>query len=267
MTNHHVLWGAAFAVAVGIGSAQAAGTTAAKTVDDVRACMAKNLVARGALRDLQLGIYDKEGKVRELRLRLFWKPSKSGGTRVNLRLLEPPAMAGSAYLLLQSGRDEEVYFALPGADRALRVTGQNMSEPLWGTDFSYGEIKQVLGLLVLGDTQRLADAKVSDRSAYVLSTETLFEETGYTKVLSYVDQATCVLLKSEFVAKGVKPRKVLEADVSTLTQADKYWTVLGYNMKDVLRGTHTQLTLTDLSFDERMSEKLFDPKRFAGTAE
>jgi len=235
---------------------------AAATPKDVRACMARNLVARGALRDLTLDVFDKEGKIRSLRMRLFWKPSKGGGTRVNLRVLEPAAMAGSSYLLLQEGMSEEVYFYLPGADRALRITGQNMSEPLWGTDFSYGEIKQVLGLLAVGETQRLADARVADRPAYVLETQTKPDETGYRKVVSTVDQQACVLLKSEFFAKADAPRKVLDADVSTLLQADKYWTLLGYTMTDKSRGTSTQLTLTDLSFDERLSEKLFDRTKF-----
>lgn len=235
---------------------------AAATPKDVRACMARNLVAKGALRDLALDVFDKEGKIRSLRMRLFWKPSKSGGTRVNLRVLEPAAMAGSSYLLLQEGMNEDVYFYLPGADRALRITGQNMSEPLWGTDFSYGEIKQVLGLLAVGETQRLPDANIAARTAYVLETQTKLEETGYRKVVSSVDQAACVLLKSEFFAKPDQPRKVLDADVSTLLQADQYWTLLGYTMTDKSRGTSTQLTLTDLSFDERLSEKLFDPKRF-----
>jgi outer membrane lipoprotein-sorting protein len=235
---------------------------AAQTVADIRACLGRNLVSKGALRDLNLDVFDKEGKIRSLRMRLFWKPSKSGGTRVNLRLLEPPAMMGSSYLLLQEGMGEQVYFYLPGADHALKITGQNMSEPLWGTDFSYGEIKEVLGLLVTGDTSRLPDAKVGDRPAYVLDTATKLEDTGYRKVVSYVDQQACVLLKSEFFPKSDKPRKVLEADVSTLLQADKYWTVLGYTMSDLAKGTHTTLTLTDLSFDERMSEKLFVPATF-----
>jgi hypothetical protein len=241
--------------------AAAAKDPAAMTVKQIRACMGKNLVAKGALRDLGLDVFDREGKIRSLRMRLFWKPSKTGGTRVNLRLMEPPAMLGSSYLLLQEGFSEEVYFYLPGADHALRITGQNMSEPLWGTDFSYGEIKQVLGLLHAGATQRLADAQVSGRAAYVLETATKVEETGYRKVVSYVDQQACVLLKSEFF-KAEQPRKVLEADVSTLLQADKYWTILGYTMSDKQRNTRTQLTLTDLSFDERLSDKLFDPQLF-----
>jgi len=248
--------------AAAAGEPSAAATPTAKSAKDIRTCMEGNLVRRGALRDLTLGVYDKEGKIRDLRLRLFWKPSKSGGTRVHLRIVEPPAMAGSGYLLLQEGAGEEVYFALPGADRALRITGQNMSEPLWGTDFSYGEIKQVMGLLVMGKTRRASDSTVAGRAAYVLETQTSVDETGYKTVVNYVDQASCVLLKSEFIAAGDKVRKVLEGDVGTLLQADKYWTLLGYKMSDLARGTHTTLSLSDLSIDERMSEKLFTPKEF-----
>jgi outer membrane lipoprotein-sorting protein len=235
---------------------------ASRTVKDIQACMAHNLVRRGALRDLTLDVFDKEGKVRTLKMRLFWKPSKTGGNRINLRLIEPPAMLGSSYLLLQEGMKEEVYFYLPGADHALKITGQNMSEPLWGTDFSYGEIKEVLGLLVTGNTTRAADAKVGDRAVYVLETATRLEDTGYRKVTSYVDQNACVLLKSEFFPKADKPRKVLEADLSTILQADKYWTVLGYTMSDLSKGSKTTLSLTDLSFDERMPEKRFAPTTF-----
>ncbi len=243
-------------------AAKAPADPSRNTVQDIRACMSDNLVKRGALRDLQLGVWDKEGKVQDLVMKLYWKPSKTGGSRVHLRITQPEVMLGSGYLMLQEGSNEEVYFHLPGTDRALRITGQNMSEPLWGTDFSYGEIKQVMGLLVTGATERAADATVGGRSAYVLETRTTYEETGYRKVVNYVDKASCVLLKSEFVANGDRPKKVLEADLSTLLQADKYWTVLGYTMRDVARGTHTTLTLSDLSIDERLSEKLFSPKDF-----
>ncbi len=262
--NRKYLLGAAALAVSGVALAEPAvkPKAAPETVKEIRVCMSDNLVKRGALRDLQLGIFDKEGKVRDLTMKLYWKPSKTNGSRVHLRILKPEVMLGSSYLMLQEGRNEEVYFYLPGADRALRITGQNMSEPLWGTDFSYGEIKQVLGLLVTGKTQRLADAQVQGRTAFVLETQTSVEETGYRRVINYVDRASCVLLKSEFIASGDKPRKVLEGDLATLLQADRYWTMLGYKMSDLSRGTYTVLTLSDLSIDERLSEKLFNPKDF-----
>ncbi len=232
------------------------------TIAEIQSCMSANLIGRAALRDLAVKVTDREGKEHALRMKLYWKPDTSGRTRLNLRLMEPAATRGSSYLMLQNGGQEEVYFWLPGGDRALRITGQNTGEPLWGTDFSYAEIKQVLGLIALGDSTRLTDATVEKRPTYVLETRTALADSGYSKVLSYVDRATCTLLKSEFFAKGDKPRKVLDADVSSLLQADQYWTVLGYTMRDLRAGSRTRVDLSDFSVDERLPERLFEPKRF-----
>lgn len=237
-------------------------SAATATVADVQACMRGNLIGRAALRDLAVKVTDREGLEHALKLKLYWKPDSSGRVRLNLRLVEPTATRGSSYLLLQTGGGEEVYFWLPVGDRALRITGQNTAEPLWGTDFSYAEIKQVLGLIAIGDSERKADAKIDKRAAWVLETRTSLADTGYSMVRSYVDQATCTLLKSEFFAKGDQPRKVLDADVSTLLQADRYWTVLGYMMRDLRAGSRTRLDLSDFTVDERLPERLFDPKRF-----
>jgi len=233
-----------------------------QTVEQINACMAKNLVNRGALRDITVVPTDREGKTRTLKLRFFWKPTKAGVPRVNLQLVEPLAMQGSSYLMLVKGGNEEVHFYFPGADRALHVTGKNMAEPLWGTGVSYGEIKQVLGLIASGPTQRKADGKVGDRPVYVLETTTKAEETGYQKVVSYVDQQACVLLKGEFYEKAGKPRKILDADASSLLSADTYWLVLAYTMRDLREGTQTVLNLSDFSLLENIPERMFDPKRF-----
>ena len=232
------------------------------TVAEVQACMNANLVQRAALRDLSIKVTDRENKAHDLRMKLYWKPGSDGATRVNLRLAEPMAMRGSSYLLLQKGGKEEVYFWLPAADRPLRITGENTAEPLWGTDFSYGEIKQVLGLLALGDSSLAPAAKLNDRAVWVVDTKTSVAESGYTRVRSYIDQESCTLLKSEFIDKTDKPRKVLEADVAMLMQVDRYWTVLGYTMRDLKAGSRTELSLSEFSIDEKLPERLFEAKRF-----
>ncbi len=241
-----------------------AAKTAASTsaVDEIQACMNANLVGRAALRDLSIKVTDREKKEHALRLKLYWKPGANGEARVNLRLLEPMATRGSSYLMLLSRNQEEVYFWLPSAANALRITGQNTSEPLWGTDFSYGEIKQVLGLAALGRSTLTGEAQLAGRKVWVLETKAIIEDLGYQKIRSYVDQTSCTLLKSEFFANGESPRKVLEADISTLFQVDKYWTVLGYTMRDLRAGSHTDINLSEFSIDERLPERLFEPKRF-----
>jgi hypothetical protein len=236
-------------------------------VDDIRACMRGNFVDRGSLRDLIVKATDREGQTHEIKMKLFWKPGKDGLARMNLRVLEPPDLKNSSYLLLERPKGEDVYFFLPANKTVLKVTGNEMTRPLWGTDFSYTEIKQVQGLLLDGKTKRNPDQSVKDRQSFVLETATKAETTGYKKVLSYVDQATCTLIKSEFFAKGAKPRKVLEADLSTLMQVDTYWLVLGYTMRNLVEGTHTDLTMGDLYLLESKGERMFDPDQFFQVAE
>jgi hypothetical protein len=234
------------------------------TVPDIQACMRHNLVDRAALRDMAISATDREGKTHSLKVKLYWKPGPKGQARINLRLVEPIAVAGSSYLLLQDGESEEVYFYLPGADKALNLGGQSLSEPMWNTDFSYAEIKQVLGLLASGNTARASDSIVAGRPVFGLQTITLANKAqgSYTRVDSFVDQATCALLRSEFYVKGDQLAKVLEADVSTLLSVDTYSVVLGYTMRSMRGGSKTTVNLSDFTLLERMPETAFDPKHF-----
>ncbi len=234
----------------------------AKSLDEIKSCMDANLVNRGALRDLSVQVTDREGKAHALRLKLYWKPSDKGEARVNLRLLEPLAMKGSSYLLLQQGRQEKVWFHLPAADRSLHVTGKNMSEPLWGTDFSYGEIKQVLGLLYAGNTVLKGTGTTGGRETYVLETTTDPDASGYRRVVSQIDRKTCVLLQSDFYAKADAPLKQLEADTASLLTLEGYSVVLGYTMRNLQERTQTKVELSDFTLEERLPERMFDPDRF-----
>lgn len=237
-------------------------TPATATLTDIQACMNHNLVSRGALRDLSATVTDREGGSHSLRMKMYWKPTEQRQPRLQLRLREPLAMSGSSYLLLQHGAQEEVYFHLPSASNALKVTGKNMSEPLWGTDFSYGEIKQVLGLLFTGDTERVEDATIDGRAAYVLDTASDAASSGYDKVRSYVDQATCVLVKSEFFGKDADPVKTLSADAGSLITLDDYSVALSYTMRNHDAGSQTHIELSDFTLLERLPEWMFDPERF-----
>lgn len=245
--------------------AVAAGDPASMKVDDIRTCMRGNFVERGALRDIEVVSTDRESKSRTLKAKLYWKPTESGDARMNLRVTEPEDLKGSSYLLLEKAPAEEVYVYLPAVGRPTQITGDQMNQPLWGTDFSYSDVKQIQGFLQTGETQRRPDAKVAERSVYVLETALDSKTGGFRKVVSYVDQQSCTLLKSEFFAKGEAPRKRLEADVSTLLSADTYWLVLGYTMRDLAQNTQTRVTMSDFYLGEQLGEKRFKPDTFFTT--
>ncbi len=133
---------------------------------------------------------------------------------------------------------------------------------LFGTDFTYADVEQIQALAEGGKTKRLADEKVFERAAFVLDVATDMQASAYTRIKSYVDQATCTLLKSEFFVVSSEPKKVLEADISTLVSIEPWWLMLGYTMENRRTGTSTELSLSNVYLLEQLPEALFDPAGF-----
>ena len=236
---------------------------AVMSVPDIATCMRANVVDRGSLRDFQITATDREGKTNTVKVKLFWKPAKdSPDERMTLQVIEPESLAGTAYLLVANSETELIYLYLPAIQRVQPVVGSEMSQKLWGSDFSFADVKQVQGLLLDGEAQRLADGVVTERPVYVVETKTDMEQTGYRMVRTYVDQESCSMLKTELFSDGDAPHKVLEADISTLMQVEPYWLILGYRMTDQRAGTHTDLKLSDVYLLERLPEALFTPDGF-----
>lgn len=255
-------WVAILGLASMTSIAQAA-DPAGMTVADISACMRANVWERGSLRDFQIAATDREGKTNTIKSKVFWKPAKdSSDERVTLQVIEPETLAGTSYLLVSDGQVDTLYLYLPALQRVQPVASNEMSQKLWGSDFTLADVKQVQGLLLDGEAKRITDAVVADRPAYLIETTTNMEQTGYRKVMTYVDQESCTLSKTELFSDGDTPHKVLEADFSTLLEVEPYWMMLGYRMTDHRSGTHTDLKLSDIYILEKLPETLFTPDGF-----
>jgi hypothetical protein len=252
----------------GLAAAVTNATAPPAKASDIAACMARNVADRGSVRDVVVTTTDREGKSKSLKLKLHWKPTKDGQGRLNLRVAEPLMLAGSSYLLLQGASGEEIYFYLPAAKRTQKVAGGDLSRPLWGTDFSYNDVKMIQGILVQGDTERQADGKIGNRDAYLLLTKPAPGASPYPRVVTAVDRESCVILRADFYGKSEALEKSFSADLSTLSHLDPfsrpepYWFVRSYTMQDAKAKTSTKLELSDIYLEERMPEKVFDPEHF-----
>lgn len=231
-------------------------------VEEIAACMRANVVDRGALRDISVESRDVAGSAEKLKMKLFWKPSKDGReTRMALRVVAPADLAGWASLVVARPDGEDVYVYLPALRRVDRLAGSDRTRKLLGTDFTFAELQQLQGMLLGGATTRTADESVAERDAYVLVTKT-DPASGYVQVRSFVDRRTCTLLKAELFATPDAPRKVLEADVSTLIEVEPQWLILGYRLTDRATGTATRVDMSDVYLLEKLDEALFTPASF-----
>ena len=243
--------------------ASQAASPAKMSIQDISECMRVNVFERGAVRDFQIKATDKEGKSSELKFKAFWKPAKtSDDIRITLQVTEPKSLRGTAYLVVKNAEQEKLYLYLPALRRVRTITGGEASQKLWGSDFSIADIKQIQGLLLDGDAKRLADARINDRPVYLIETLINGDQGPYHKVRSYIDQQSCLLLKTELFGADDSLQKVLTADVSTLLKIDPWWLIQSYRMSDQQAGTRTDLWLSDIFINERLPEALFTQQGF-----
>jgi hypothetical protein len=230
--------------------------------EEIRACMARNLPERTTRQKLELESRDRAGGARTLGVRLFWKRSVSGQPRVLLRVDSPPDLKGAGYVLIDREGAEEMYMYLPAVQKVRRITSQMASSQLWGTDFSYEDVKQLQGIVRGGADERLPDAEVEGRPVRMLALRPAAESgSGYRRIVWYVDPETCVALRTEFFEAGDAPRKVLAAKPASVTRRDGRWLAHELSMSDDRSGTTTTLRVLEVENDVELPDHLFNPNQ------
>ncbi len=241
-----------------------AGTGAApaalETPEEIRACMARNLPERTTQQTLELESRDRAGAARTLGVRLFWKRSVSGQPRVLLRVDSPPDLKGAGYVLIERDGAEEMFTYLPSVQKVRRITSKMASSQLWGTDFSYEDVKQLQGIVRHGASERLPDVDLDGRSVRVLAlTPAADAVSAYRRIVWHVDPETCVALRTDFFEAGEAPRKVLRSDPASLAKEGDRWLAHELVMSDDRTGTTTRLKVLRVQNDVELSDSLFNP--------
>ena len=82
-------------------------------------------------------------------------------------------------------------------------------------------------------------------------------QSAYTKVLSYVDKATCVVIKSESFENGDRLRKLLTAKADDMLEENGIFAPTEVVMKDVRDETRTIVVVEDFEVDGDVEERSF----------
>ncbi|MGH8454391.1 MAG: outer membrane lipoprotein-sorting protein [Nevskiales bacterium] len=231
--------------------------------EDIRACMRKNFPATSSTQTFMLKTIGREGSERALHATAYWKRAGDGKAKVMLSVDSPDDLRGSAYLMVELATRDDLFMYLPAAGRTKRILGNQTSDSLWGTDFSYEDIKQVQGIFDSGKLVREADAEVAGKKVYVLSfVPAKVEESAYRRLMSHVDQTTCVALQTDFYEAGDTPRKRLSVKPQEVKQEGQRWVAHFYEMSDLRDGTRSELRIEKMTADTDLPERLFNPKTF-----
>lgn len=232
-------------------------------VTAVRQCMQANLPTKSSEQQVVLKATDRAGSERELNAKIYWRKDDDARVQANVKISQPLDLAGSSYLLLERESRDDLFMYLPATQRSKRIVGSMMSQPLWGTDFSYEDIKRVQGVLDDGDVVRLEDHKLDEREVFQLKlTPAAKEESPYSYMLLSVDQETCVMSQIEFYAEQKKPAKRLTVDPTAFKKAEGRWYPAVMKMTDIKDGSYTTLEISTIEFDKDLPSRLFSTNSF-----
>lgn len=236
---------------------------AADTFQSVLDCMRANMPPTARVQELEMVSTDRAGGSRRLKANLY--VMHDGLLRLTLRIVDPPDLAGSAYLLRETEgpREDDVYLSLPKAQRVRHITGTQASQSLFGTDFNFADVRQIQNAFTGGDGTLEPPTEIDKRAVYVVSMKPKAEKASpYSLIRAWVDQKTCVPLKTEFYERD-KPRKRLTAPATGLKQSGKFWYASEMEMQDLKTETHTKLTLGRVIDVDGLSTRYFNPNTFS----
>lgn len=229
--------------------------------DKLLACMRANIPPTLRIQEFDLNAIDRAGGKRNLRGKLFAKREKEQ-LRAMLRLVAPADVSGASYLLIEGDKADQMYVYLPALNKVRRIAGASSDGPLFGTDLSYADIKQINNAFGGSDAMIEASEKLDGRAVKRLAVKPHAESgSRYSQIRAWVDEQTCVALKAEFM-EGKVARKRLLAPAAALTKAGDTWYAAEATMHDLKEGSRTQLKVTGVKSGEDLANRYFDARNF-----
>ncbi len=240
---------------------------ASATLADIEACVSANLPEAAGVIEFRVDAIDRTGVVTASRAELRWRKPANEPTRILLVVSEPAQTAGTALLVID--RDvagPEFFVRLPEMKKVKRIRSRRLRGPVLGTDFSYEDLQRFCEPLDKTPLDLIGTAEVEGQPVWLLET-VLDEDDGsdYSRVLTYVDQTSCLPLRIALFELGPdgtdRLRKQLDAPLDKIRPPvdGERTSYLPYElvMRDLRRKTRTVVRVERFEANSELSAEQF----------
>ena len=239
-------------------------TAFAVSLAEVTECMRANIPGTFRVQSVQFVTVDRSRSQRLLSGRVV-ASREDDLIRANLRLESPPDLKGAAYLTRETrdGRDE-MYLYLPALNRVRRVVGGTRNNPLFGTDFSYNDLRVIHSAFSGDQVTLLGTDTLESRPTHrleVLRAED--DEEGPEKMQAWVDAESCVALRIDLLDGSDTLLKRIVSPAESLKQLPTgQWYAEQVVAEDVVAQSTTTLTIRGIEANLNVPERIFNPRSF-----
>ncbi|MDH3217962.1 MAG: outer membrane lipoprotein-sorting protein [Gammaproteobacteria bacterium] len=207
--------------------------------------------------ELQMILRNAAGQqsTRSLEIATLEKPDESVGDKSLVLFETPRDIEGTALLSHAKILDpDDQWLFLPALKRVKRIASANKSGPFVGSEFAFEDFTAIE--LNKFDYRYVGTETCGAFQCDVLERQPRYENSGYSKQITWIDQDVFQIRKVEFYDRRGDLLKVLELD--DYRQYDNgAWRAHRLTMENVQTNKQTDLVYQDYAFNVGISEKDF----------
>ena len=192
---------------------------------------------------------------RALRIATLEKPDESVGDKSLVLFSTPRDIQGTALLSHAKILDpDDQWLYLPALKRVKRISSTNKSGPFVGSEFAFEDFTAIE--LNKFDYRYLRDEACGELQCEVVERIPRYENSGYTKQISWIDTTNYQIRKIEFYNRRGDLLKVLELD-DYRKYGDGYWRAHRLIMTNLQTNKSTDLLYGSYNFGTGLTDKDF----------
>ena len=181
---------------------------------------------------------------------------KGDGDKTLIVFDRPRDVKGTAFLSFTHAiKPDDQWLYLPALKRVKRISSSNKSGPFMGSEFAYEDISSQE--VEKYSYKFIKEDVYNGRPVFVIERFPRYKNSGYTRMLTWLDRETYSPLKIDFYDRK-------NSLLKTLTYHDykqyrgKYWRADRMEMVNHITGKSTTLLWTDYKFATGLSDRDFD---------
>ncbi|PIZ65032.1 MAG: hypothetical protein COY19_08430 [Candidatus Marinimicrobia bacterium CG_4_10_14_0_2_um_filter_48_9] len=212
--------------------------------------------------DLKLVLETRTGDTREREIAFFSKTDPSTDlTKMLMKFVYPKDVRGTGFLTIEhADRADDRFLYLPALRQIKKIANSGSGGNFMSSDFTYYDI----GTPELEDwTYRLLGEETRNRRLSFMiealpKSQQVLDETGYSKIIRWVDQTDLSMFHSEYYDKSGELKKKLDVEKFTLINGVPFATDMV--MQDVIIEHTSRMTFEELEIDLPISDDFFTPR-------
>lgn len=240
------------------------GQSVAKTLEEINQCMRANVPDTLQIREFEIDATSASGEEETLVGRLYARHEDERFSAM-MSLTAPYDLQGAAYLVRearQEGKEEELHVYLPALRKTRRVTGNMKNQSLFGTDFSYSDLRRVAFAIADESVSLEREESLGDRPTWVLSLKPAPESgEAFDQLLTWVDQQSCLVLKADFLSGEVVTKR-FSAKPEHLQQSGPHWYFSQAQIESLDNKSVTVIRVREVLSNEDLASRIFNPRMF-----